>query len=85
METNSTLRCEKIANMLFFVAFFGRFLGIIQVARLEMCNISKFSERFIVFNGANSFPIEQFKLFEILRKRPIFIPGPSVWFLTNNF
>jgi hypothetical protein len=31
-----TLRCRKIASMLFFVAFFGGFLGIIQVARLAM-------------------------------------------------
>jgi hypothetical protein len=55
-----TLRCEKIASMLFFVAFFRRFVGIIQVARLAICNIRKCSERFIIFNGANSFPIEQF-------------------------
>jgi hypothetical protein len=32
-------RERKIASMLSFVAFFGRFLGIIQVARLEMCKI----------------------------------------------
>ena len=82
----STLRCRKIASMLFFVAFFRRFLGINQVARLAMCNIRKCSERFIVFNGANSFSIEQFQLFEIvLQKQPIFMPGPSVWFFTNNF
>jgi hypothetical protein len=35
----ATLQCEKIARMLFFVAFFGRFLGIIQVAWLAMFNI----------------------------------------------
>jgi hypothetical protein len=29
----------KIASMLFFVTFFGRFLGIIQVTRLTICNI----------------------------------------------
>jgi hypothetical protein len=40
--------------------FFGRFLGIIQVTSLEMCNISKCSERLIVFNDLNSFSIEQF-------------------------
>ena len=27
---------------------------------LAMCNIRKCSEKFIVFNGANSFPIEKF-------------------------
>jgi hypothetical protein len=46
--------------MLSFVAFFGRFLGIIQVARLEMCKIWKCSESFIVFDDENNFPIEQF-------------------------
>jgi hypothetical protein len=40
--------------------FFGRFFGIIQVARLAICNIQKCSERFIVFESANSFPIEKF-------------------------
>jgi hypothetical protein len=34
-----TLRCRKIARMLFFKVFFQRFLGIIQVARLAMCDI----------------------------------------------
>ena len=63
-------------NDIHYIAFFGRFLGIIQVARLEMCNLSKFSESFLVFNDANNFPMEQFKPFKIvLRKRPIFIPG----------
>jgi hypothetical protein len=55
-----TLRCRKIASMLFLVAIFRRFLGTIQVARLAMCNIRKFSESFMVFDGVNSFPIEQF-------------------------
>jgi hypothetical protein len=59
-KKRDTLRCEKIASMLFFVAYFGRFLGIIQVAHLDMCNILKCSERFIVFNGANSFSIKRF-------------------------
>jgi hypothetical protein len=45
--------------MLFFVAFFGQFLAIIQISRLQMCNISKYLERFIVFNDSKNFAIEQ--------------------------
>jgi hypothetical protein len=55
-----TLRYRKVASILFIVAFFRRFLGIIHAARLAMCNVWKCSKCFIVFNYVNSFPIEQF-------------------------
>jgi hypothetical protein len=36
-----TLRCNEIATIVFFQTFFRRFLGIIQVAHLALCYISK--------------------------------------------
>jgi hypothetical protein len=51
---------QKNSKYAVFRSLFQRFLGIIQVARLAMCYIPKCSESFIVFNGVNSFPIEQF-------------------------
>ena len=63
---------QKNSKYAVFRSLFRRFLGIIQVARLAMCNIRKCSKSFIVFNNVNCFSIEQFQLFEIvLRKRPI--------------
>jgi hypothetical protein len=51
---------QKNSRYAVFRSLFKRFLGIIQVACLAMCNIWKCSERFIVFNDVNIFPIEPF-------------------------
>jgi hypothetical protein len=50
-----TLRCNEIATIVFYQTFFRRFLGIIQVARLVMCYISKCSAGSLVFLQVNNF------------------------------
>jgi hypothetical protein len=44
-----TVRCYEIATIVFFQTFFRGFLGIIQVARLTMCYISKCLAGSVVF------------------------------------
>ena len=53
--TKYTVRCNEIATIVFFRTFFWRFLGIIQVARLVMCYISKCSAGSVVFLQVNHF------------------------------
>jgi hypothetical protein len=55
ISAQNTLRCNEIATIVFFQTFFRRCLGIIQVARLAMCYISKRSAGFVVFLQVQSF------------------------------